>query len=817
ATAGATFDLTQAEQIPRHLGTADAALHPVPPGEVIVRQNDLGLEKTRKGDSPHGDRPWTTADVVALLPPGSRAVLRRVPDRSFHDPRWLSPIGLIGLDLRDPLAHGIYRLQDGRPPATTGEAVVSPWLVRHGVGIGATLSLSGWPTSYRVVGVAAAPGGLDRPIAVTLPEGLPAGDYEEWLADTPVPVTRAQVRRLNAEGVVVRSRAVIAEKYGRSRFSIFPVSAGPRRAADVAVLALLVTMLLLEVALLAGPAFAVGVRRRQRELALLAAQGASGRQLGLVVLADGLLLGGLATVAGVAAGLAAAWAVIPVVESVRGEGAGPYDVPVGQVAVVAVLGLLSAVLAAAMPARRAARLDTVRALTGLRGEPRPRRGRPLLGLALLIAGLAATFTFSRAGISGVLMAGGALAAMVGLVLLTPWVVQAAADRTARLPLALRFAGRDAARNRSRTAPAVAAVAAVTATFVTLLVGMSVSDAVSAHMYRPGEVPGALAIRGGDVEPQARRRLMEAVRRVLPEVPLVAAYRTTDVHVASDIDLCRSSAMCTGDGGAFPVFGGPDLLRYLLGRDDPAAVAALAAGRAVVFTPEMIRDGTVTLYQERRGGPVPLRSVPATAAVPRVPGLEAVMFSTGLAGELGVKPDLERLVVDPARHRVTPDEEQRLVRLLEDGETWISVTVERGYRSPYSMLLLAFGAAAALLALGGTFAATGLAAVDARPDVATMGAVGAPPRMRRLVTGAQAAFITGTGVVLGALCGLVIGAALVGRLIEQATLFRELGGWGAIPWSAIGYTAGLVLLLPLVAGLVAAAFVRTRITPARRMG
>ncbi|NEA27263.1 hypothetical protein G3I70_32925, partial [Actinomadura bangladeshensis] len=58
-----------------------------------------------------------------------------------------------------------------------------------------------------------------------------------------------------------------------------PAGAGSASAAESAVLALIVAMIVLEVVLLAGPAFVVDVRRRRRDLALVAASGGEGRHL----------------------------------------------------------------------------------------------------------------------------------------------------------------------------------------------------------------------------------------------------------------------------------------------------------------------------------------------------------------------------------------------------------------------------------------------------------------------------------------------------------------------------------------------------------
>jgi ABC-type antimicrobial peptide transport system permease subunit len=95
--------------------------------------------------------------------------------------------------------------------------------------------------------------------------------------------------------------------------------------------------------------------RRTREMGVRLALGASPAQLAVMVARDGLKLGGLGTIAGVALGLPLA----------RGLGALFFGVHVADVAVcVSVCAALNAVVLAAtlLPARRAARLDPIAAL-----------------------------------------------------------------------------------------------------------------------------------------------------------------------------------------------------------------------------------------------------------------------------------------------------------------------------------------------------------------------------------------------------------------------------------------------------------------------
>ncbi len=238
---------------------------------------------------------------------------------------------------------------------------------------------------------------------------------------------------------------------------------------------------------------------------------------------------------------------------------------------------------------------------------------------------------------------------------------------------------------------------------------------------------------------------------------------------------------------------------------------------MVFHPGVVRDGKATL-RKMSFVDEPARldfQVPAVEMRPVRAGLADALLPMSLATRFGLKPELRQFVVDPARHGVTPAEEDRITRMLADWGPNVSGRVERGYQSPLNLVLLLMGAAAVILVLGSTFAATGLAAADARPDVATLGAIGAPPGIRRLVTMGQAWFIAATGVPLGVLVGFVPGLAAVlsARNFLRSPQLYATDTTLVIPWPAI---AALVVVLPLVAGLVAGVFARTRVTLTRRV-
>ncbi|NDU73585.1 hypothetical protein GWI34_13180 [Actinomadura sp. DSM 109109] len=599
--------------------------------------------------------------------------------------------------------------------------------------------------------------------------------------------------------------------------------AGPG-AAESAVLAMIVAMVLLEVVLLAGPAFMVDVRRRRRDLALVAASGGGGGHLRAVVLASGLLLGGTAAVAGAGLGIAAAAVVARITDGP--DDLGPFTVPWSVVAATMLLGAGSGLLAALIPARQAGRMDIVAALAGRREPPgRARRGLPIAGGVLVVAGVAA----SLAGVRVLREFGAALGAaaiILGLVLASPWIVGTAGRLAPRLPLPLRLAVRDGARNRARTAPAVAAVMAAVAGVTALAIGGASDHRQNQVEYQATLPYGSTLIQvpHGRDEPAATA----AVQRDLPGVPVMPlrVLPGPDAYCPDDGSGCRALTFSVKHEGApvneiLPiVVGGAREARMLLGRHDPGVASALDAGKIVFFRVRPLDRGTVdakvTDWGEERTVAT-VEDLPAVAAEgePHVPAIVPPKAAERLAAKGGVPIRTEAYGVDRADHRVTKAEEARLNRTLDRyGQGAGSVHVERGFTESFAPVTLFLGVAAGVLALGATLIATGLAAADARPDLATLRAVGARPRTRRLLTMGRGAFIAVLGCWLGIAGGLVPGLAVTRPLTDSP---EEVG---AAPHGTIVDVPWLFLLaigvgVPLVAACVAGVVTGGRLPAPRR--
>ena len=105
---------------------------------------------------------------------------------------------------------------------------------------------------------------------------------------------------------------------------------------------------------------ALSIFERTRELGLLRAVGMTRRQLKSTVRWEAVIIALLGAVLGLVIGVFFGWALF---QALKDEGFTTFRIPVGQLAVIAALAALAGVVAAILPARRAARLDVLKAVS----------------------------------------------------------------------------------------------------------------------------------------------------------------------------------------------------------------------------------------------------------------------------------------------------------------------------------------------------------------------------------------------------------------------------------------------------------------------
>ncbi|MFW6868948.1 FtsX-like permease family protein [Nocardioides sp. CPCC 206347] len=825
-----TADVSSIEGIDRRMGSAQALIEtswsdnivqsPDPEAggygsadnedneEAILDGTDLAAVRKAVGR----DRPITTFGQESL---------------GFRTDKGIGDFEAFTTDLANPLTDGLFQPISGTYPPGPGEVVVNQALAERGSGVGDTLTavrklMDGTEQTFelKVVGIAESAGSRGYPLAAALPGAFGTGDSTmgRWLVGG-APVSWDDVKELNRIGLLITSRAVLTDP---------PDSTGPDGvpAEDgidditMTVLALVVAMVLLEVVLLAGPAFAVRAKAQAHTLALVAAAGGTPRQARRTVLASGVVIGSIGGVLGVVLGVVVGALAVPVAQRFDTTRFGPFEIPWLLLLVVAAFGLISALLAAVVPAFSASRHDVVAVLAGRRGEGSPSVRSPILGLALLGGGIVSAVLGSGGGrdTAPLLIAGSAIVSVFGMILLVPMAVALVSRLAARWPLALRFAARDAARHRTRTVPAVAAVGATVAGVVALGIAVSSQEAANKDAYAPQLPIGQASVAYGfDADKDA---VDETLARYLPGQ---GAEQVTGVQTSGEAGELEIEFSADGEALMLEYWssiGSP----YLVGTEVPDFIEMDAADRERANA--LLGDGGLVLlrgaddngadaskvrvdvrqYVATEELPQPIASATAKADVIQVqrptPPAPALM-SPEVVKELGLKVETVGVVLaGPISENTEKDIQEAFGALPVQPYFY----VERGYQADSAVRIIQFvlGALGAILMLGGTLTATFLALSDARPDLATMAAVGARPRERRRVAAGYALFVGGIGALLGAPVGFIPGLAISQPLTRQF----ETGATSMdVPWLLI---VSVVVGLPLLTAAAVGACARGRL-------
>jgi putative ABC transport system permease protein len=829
-----TRDVTPVEALPATLGAADVRITGEARGPVTADPVSGALYDPGQA----GGEPWARAEVAGALPPGSRVVEAGEAQLAHRTGNGYTTVLGWADDLADPIRDGAAELVAGRLPRAAGEVAVSPDLADRGAAVGEELLVTRDDVPVQVVGVLRTPQ-RPGPLIVLPPAAadLLGESRATFYATVPGGLDWPAVQELNRQGLVAVSREVVRDPPPEGAWlpaGTSVVSGGGT--VVTAVLALIVVLVVLAVVLLAGPAFAVSARRQRRDLALVAAAGAAPADLRRLVLGNGVVLGSGAALAGAALGVGLARGAVPLIADRWDVAFGPFEVPWTSVALTVAVGVGAVLVAAWFPARQAARADVVDALAGRRARVRTSWRSPVLGLLLAGAGTVLVIFGARGSEFGV--AAGAVLLIAGAVVATPWLVGLLAPAARWLPVAGRLAVRDATRNRGRTVPAVAAVTATVAGVTALAIGSASDSAQAQRDYQPQAPMGAAVISmdpdadtSDDVEAAVAAQLPgRAVGRVqgsVWRVPAGPGLVVTEPGCTGPIPDCQwfdDAAVAVSLALTDVLVGDPDTAAALFPRELAADVAAaLGEGRVVVLGKGAVdRQGQVHLTavrsEEAAGGLVPLESVTLPAAEVPLPEGTAVslpapvVVPTALAGRLPVPVEPLLLVVGGPDTPVTIAEEERLAEMLGALSPSSSVYVERGWTDDTAigrLLLVLLGGSFVLIA---TLTATGLALIDARPDLAALAAVGAAPGTRRRMAMAAAAVVGGGGALLGLLVGLGPGIAVAYPLTSQ-----DLGGGiqpiVVIPWTVLGAVA---LAVPLLAVVVTGLSVRARLPMTTRL-
>ncbi|MEV6422977.1 FtsX-like permease family protein [Streptomyces sp. NPDC051662] len=271
--------------------------------------------------------------------------------------------------------------------------------------------------------------------------------------------------------------------------------------------------------------FTMLVAQRTKELALLRAVGASRRQVKRSVLAEAAVVGAIASTIGFVLGIGLAVALRSAMNMAGAKmPAGALVISPTAVGAAFGVGILITLLAAWLPARRAAKIPPVAAMSSVHGVATTKSlvVRNSIGGVLALLGSAVIVAGAAAGSDGRLLIGaGAFLTMVGVIVLIPLLSRPVIALVRPLLLRVfgvsgKLAGLNAVRNPRRTG-ATASALAIGLTLVTGLtvLGVTIGQAVDKMTTDNIKADYMVTMAGGG-------RLDESTLTALEKAPGVSA-------------------------------------------------------------------------------------------------------------------------------------------------------------------------------------------------------------------------------------------------------------------------------------------------------
>ncbi|MFI0513874.1 ABC transporter permease [Streptomyces sp. WSLK1-5] len=383
-----------------------------------------------------------------------------------------------------PVVTGIFTTDDGNVAAGGSLALFDTATAQK---------LFGKPGTYDEIDVKAAPGTSQTALRAALDKALPAGQVETETG-----------RHLADEQAEMISSSMSGLKQGLLVFAGIALFVGTFIIANT---------------------FTMLVAQRTKELALLRAVGASRRQVTRSVLIEAFVVGLVAAVTGLVAGIGIGAGL----RSLMGTfGAtvpdGPLVVTPGTVGAALAVGVLITMLAAWLPGRRAAKIPPVAAMSSVHAKATTKSLvlRNTLGALFSGAGVAVVLAATTMeGSDGQAPMGlGAVLLIIGVFILTPLLSRPLIAAAAPLMRVFGVSGKLARQNSVRNPRRTAATASALMIGLTLITGMTV---MAGSLQKSIDKMASAAVRADYVVSMANgNELSPGVERKLAKVDGVTA-------------------------------------------------------------------------------------------------------------------------------------------------------------------------------------------------------------------------------------------------------------------------------------------------------
>ncbi|MBT2525871.1 ABC transporter permease [Streptomyces sp. ISL-99] len=539
--------------------------------------------------------------------------------------------------------------------------------------------------------------------------------------------------------------------------------------------------------------FTMLVAQRTRELALMRAVGASRRQVKRSVLLEAMVVGALASVVGFALGLGLATGLRSAMSAFGAKTpAGPLIVSPTSVAAAFAVGVLVTMLAAWLPARRAAKIPPVAAMNSVHAVATTKSlvVRNSIGGFIALLGAAGILGGAAAGKDGRMLIGaGAFLALIGIIVLIPLLSRPVIALVRPLISKLfgvsgTLAGQNAVRNPRRTG-ATASALAIGLTLVTGLsvLGVTMGRAVDKMTTDNIKADYMFTMAGGDSLDKSALSALEKV----PGVSAVSPQTAADLMLKGD--YTSASGVTPGDIerviNVTPVSGSLDSLGEgrIAVAEDTAKSRGFKVGDSV---PVEFADGKkskLTVGATYKGNEF----------------LSPVLIDQKTVTEHEAKPYIREIWVK-TDGGASAANEKALVDALGQNPA-ISVMDQQDIRNQFggminTMLNIMYGllGMALLIAVLGVINTLAMSVFERQQEIGMLRAIGLDRRKVKTMIRLEAVVISLFGAVIGVGLGTFLGWA-IGQTVKDSVPGYAL----VLPWDRIG----IFLLLAAVVGVLAA--------------
>lgn len=539
--------------------------------------------------------------------------------------------------------------------------------------------------------------------------------------------------------------------------------------------------------------FTMLIRQRQREFAMLRAIGASPQQVFASILVQAAVVGVLGALAGVAAGVGLVGVLRQVLAGMGMELSGRIPLDGFTIVVSVTTGVVVSILAAAVPARRAALTPPVQAMRDdVATHDRASVVRAALGVVLLVGGVAAVLavTSGRVDPPGTVLGVGAAAVVLSVLLLAPTVVPAALGVLAAPVVAgLRPLGGLARGNVTRNPRRTASTAGA------LMIGMA--------------LVGAAAVIAASTQASTRSVVDNEslsdflLQSATQAVPAELAEEVGEVEGVQRADALVYSAV-TVAGEVLPVLGVPaDMFGATVQAEVlEGDVASLADGDVAVQEDHAEEQGwavgdTVTLTSRvgeldvRVGAVIDSDALGVAVVLPEgvfddlVAPTDRMITAVFVLAEEGVDPEGVRAgLVEAAQPYV-------VVSVLDNEEFANQLAEQVNQILVILYALLGLSIVIAVLGIVNTLA---LSIAERTREIGLLRAVGLGRLQLASVITIESIMTAVFGTVLGIVVGVGLGATL--PIVFEDEGLSEL----VIPWSQLGVFLALAVVVGALAAL-----------------